>query len=110
MAVFNAEAAAPRLAVAQRAWLQGLAPLLELALSRAFVFERDMTTDPLTGIAIRRELDHRLERMPRSAVYSLLAVDIDKLKSMNDTFGHEAGDELIEWSPERCIAPSGEAM
>jgi diguanylate cyclase (GGDEF)-like protein len=33
--------------------------------------------------------------MARSAVYSLLAIDIDKLKSMNDTFGHHAGDELI---------------
>jgi len=95
LAVFNSEAAAPAFTAAQRAWLQGLAPLLELALSRAFVFEAQTTTDQLTGIANRREIDHRLDRMARSAVYSLLAIDIDELKSMNDTFGHQAGDELI---------------
>jgi diguanylate cyclase (GGDEF)-like protein len=95
LAVFNSDAAAPAFIAAQRAWLQGLAPLLELALSRAFVFEAQTTTDQLTGIANRREIDHRLDRMARSAVYSLLAIDIDKLKSMNDTFGHQAGDELI---------------
>jgi len=95
LAVFNTDAAAPAFTIAQRAWLQGLAPLLELALSRAFVFEAQTTTDALTGIANRREVDRRLDRMPRSATYSLLAIDIDKLKSMNDTFGHQAGDELI---------------
>ncbi|MFZ0128131.1 MAG: GGDEF domain-containing protein [Candidatus Dormiibacterota bacterium] len=95
LAVFNTDPAATEYDLAQRDWLQGLAPLLELALSRAFVFEAQTTTDPLTGIANRREVDLRLERMPRTATYSLLAVDIDKLKSMNDTYGHQAGDELI---------------
>ena len=95
LAVFNTDAAATEYNLAQRDWLQGLAPLLELALSRAFVFEAQTTTDPLTGIANRREVDLRLARMPRSVMYSLLAVDIDKLKSVNDTYGHHAGDELI---------------
>jgi diguanylate cyclase (GGDEF)-like protein len=95
LAVFNTDAAATEYNLAQRDWLQGLAPLLELALSRAFVFEAQTTTDPLTGIANRREVDLRLARMPRSVMYSLLAVDIDKLKSVNDTYGHPAGDELI---------------
>ena len=95
LAVFNTDAAATEYNLAQRDWLQGLAPLLELALSRAFVFEAQTTTDPLTGIANRREVDLRLARMPRSVMYSLLAVDIDKLKSVNDTYGHQAGDELI---------------
>jgi diguanylate cyclase (GGDEF)-like protein len=96
LAVFNTGAVATEYSLAQRDWLQGLAPLLELALSRAFVFEAQTTTDPLTGIANRREVDLRLARMPRSATYSLLAVDIDKLKSVNDTYGHQAGDELIQ--------------
>jgi diguanylate cyclase (GGDEF)-like protein len=54
------------------------------------------TIDDLTGLANRRELDRRLGSMPRRARYSLLAIDIDKLKSMNDTLGHAAGDELIQ--------------
>ena len=34
--------------------------------------------------------------MPRGTTYSILAIDIDKLKDMNDTFGHAAGDELLK--------------
>ena len=101
MVVFNTGVSDAGFTVAQREWLQGLAPLLELALSRAFEIEEQTATDPLTGIANRRELDRRLARMPRSVVYSLLAIDIDKLKTMNDTFGHQAGDELL-----RAVAQS----
>ena len=79
----------------QQEWLRSLAPLLELAISRGLVFDERTTTDPLTGLANRREFDQRLARMPRSTVYSVLAIDIDKLKVMNDSFGHRAGDELL---------------
>ena len=79
----------------QQEWLRSLAPLLELAISRGLVFDERTTTDALTGLANRRELDRRLSSLPRSTVYSILAIDIDKLKTMNDTFGHQAGDELL---------------
>ena len=95
LAVFNKGSNATEFTNAQLAWIKGLGPLLEFALSRALAFEAQLTTDPLTGIANRREIDRRLDRMPRNARYSLLAIDIDKLKSMNDTYGHQAGDELL---------------
>ncbi len=81
---------------AQREQLRGLAPIVEFALSRALVFEAQATTDHLTGLANRREFDRRLSHMPRSTRYSVLAIDVDRLKTMNDTFGHHAGDELLQ--------------
>lgn len=56
--------------------------------------------DPLTGLANRRELDARLEhevaraRRYRSAL-SLLLIDLDRLKEINDENGHKAGDEAL---------------
>jgi diguanylate cyclase (GGDEF)-like protein len=53
--------------------------------------------DPLTGVGNRRALDERLTaaRDSRRAV-TLLAIDVDDLKIVNDTFGHACGDELLE--------------
>jgi diguanylate cyclase (GGDEF)-like protein len=80
----------------QREQLRGLAPIVEFALSRALVFEAQATTDHLTGLANRREFDRRLSHMPRSTRYSVLAIDVDRLQTMNDAFGHRAGDELLQ--------------
>ncbi|MGA8362661.1 MAG: GGDEF domain-containing protein [Candidatus Dormiibacterota bacterium] len=96
LAVFKSDASAPGYSHAQGEWLRALTPLFELALSRALVFEAAATIDELTGIANRREFDRRLASTPRRAEYSLLAIDIDKLKVMNDTYGHKAGDELLQ--------------
>jgi diguanylate cyclase (GGDEF)-like protein len=57
-------------------------------------------TDPLTGLANARRLFERLDtELARSRRYreplSLLLVDLDGLKSINDQFGHHAGDEAI---------------
>ncbi|MFZ9501677.1 MAG: PleD family two-component system response regulator [Beijerinckiaceae bacterium] len=56
--------------------------------------------DPLTGLGNRRLLDARMpalidECRRRGRPLSLLALDIDRFKSVNDTFGHEAGDEVL---------------
>ena len=57
-------------------------------------------TDPLTGIPNRREVTARVEReMARSARYGgplgLLLFDLDAFKTVNDRFGHEAGDRAL---------------
>jgi len=57
-------------------------------------------TDALTGLPNRRALRQRLAIEFRRAVrygtpVSLLLVDIDGLKQLNDTNGHAAGDRLI---------------
>jgi diguanylate cyclase (GGDEF)-like protein/PAS domain S-box-containing protein len=56
--------------------------------------------DPLTGLANRRLLDELFElasaRGPRSGQEAaMLFVDVDGLKEINDTYGHEAGDRLL---------------
>lgn len=57
--------------------------------------------DPLTQILNRRELFNRIEK-ERSEVknekipLSILMMDIDHFKMINDTYGHEAGDRTIE--------------
>lgn len=60
-----------------------------------------MLTDPLTGVANRRHLDDRLAmELARLARYSqplaVILTDIDHFKHVNDTWGHAAGDALLE--------------
>ncbi|WP_043529740.1 sensor domain-containing diguanylate cyclase [Litchfieldella xinjiangensis] len=57
-------------------------------------------TDPLTGLLNRRQfgecLDEELRRSGRSGQPLLFAVmDIDAFKTYNDTYGHQAGDEVL---------------
>ncbi|CAM5263228.1 sensor domain-containing diguanylate cyclase [Streptomyces spiroverticillatus] len=58
-------------------------------------------TDPLTGLANRRAVDIRLdealeEHRASGAVVSLVVCDVNGLKQVNDTHGHEVGDRLLE--------------
>ena len=57
-------------------------------------------TDPLTGAFNRRQMEsllsEALERRARSAApASILLLDIDHFKSINDRFGHNVGDEVL---------------
>ncbi|MBK1672885.1 GGDEF domain-containing protein [Ectothiorhodospira shaposhnikovii] len=56
--------------------------------------------DPLTGLLNRREMMFRLERAIHDARkndhrHALIYMDIDQFRLVNDTCGHEAGDELL---------------
>ena len=62
--------------------------------------ERLAFQDPLTGLANRRAVDQRLEEamaahVGEGAPVSLVLADINRLKQVNDSFGHDAGDRLI---------------
>jgi diguanylate cyclase (GGDEF)-like protein len=57
-------------------------------------------TDALTGLFNRRSFDDQLQKsvnkaLVRSEQLSLIIIDIDDFKKYNDTFGHQAGDEIL---------------
>src|SRR5262249_26490050 len=60
------------------------------------------TVDELTKLCNRREFDRNLafeaERFRRyGQVYSLMMIDVDHFKSVNDTHGHQVGDRVLRW-------------
>jgi diguanylate cyclase (GGDEF)-like protein len=65
--------------------------------------------DPLTGLANRRLLDELLDaelaRTERSGVALAVAyIDLDGLKQVNDTYGHDAGDLVLCEAARRLVA------
>ena len=83
--------------------MEALAEMVHLHLaaeSAVAELERLAMTDPLTRIANRRMLDQELDRLCSHAsrhgsTASLLVIDVDRFKLVNDTLGHDAGDALL---------------
>ena len=70
-------------------------------LKRVVELEQETITDPLTGIFNRRFLDRRLqEELLRAKRHdlelSLMLLDIDHFKKVNDTWGHQNGDIVLK--------------
>jgi diguanylate cyclase (GGDEF)-like protein len=64
------------------------------------VCEEAAFTDHLTGLANRRRFERQLDREVSRVLryehpFSLLMLDIDRFKDLNDNYGHDAGDEAI---------------
>jgi diguanylate cyclase (GGDEF)-like protein len=81
--------------------LLGIAFLLNRVTASERQLFRIATTDPLTGIFNRRHfmalLAREAQRTARYATtFSVLMLDIDHFKRINDTYGHAIGDEAIK--------------
>lgn len=84
--------------------IQALTPQIGLAMENSRLYREllsQATTDVLTGLANRRQLDdwlageiYRSRRYGR--VFSVLMIDLDHFKCYNDTYGHEMGDLLLK--------------
>jgi diguanylate cyclase (GGDEF)-like protein len=77
---------------------------LRKEVSRLQVFRGMAYRDPLTGLWNRRYFEERLkEEASRSTRagggrrFSVLIVDINEFKAINDRFGHAIGDVLLKW-------------
>ena len=62
--------------------------------------QHESHTDPLTGLANRRSLDRQFETGLAHASRTkgsvgVVVLDLDRLKEINDTYGHEAGDRAL---------------
>ena len=57
----------------------------------------DVQTDPLTGLHNRRGLDLALDLLQsEQRPFAVVSLDIDHFKSVNDTYGHDVGDQVLQ--------------
>ncbi len=64
--------------------------------SRLLASERRAMIDALTGLCNRRSFEQQLEaRVQARQPFSLLVVDLNDFKNVNDCYGHLAGDEIL---------------
>ena len=83
---------------------------------RVTTFNRKMYTDDLTGLSNRRYLDERLNILINRSVLdgtplSVVMLDIDDFKDINDGLGHLAGDKVLSRVAEvlrEALAPTTE--
>lgn len=67
-------------------------------------FQKESTTDPLTGLTNRRTMDRLLKKWTENnEPYALLIIDLDHFKSVNDTFGHSVGDEVLKYLARKML-------
>jgi len=99
---------------------QILASQTGIALANAELYEK-ATVDNLTKVFVRRYFMQRLDTAIRNAGFtkealSLIMIDIDHFKSVNDTYGHQAGDAVLKGlgkvlkkvvRPDQCVARYG---
>ncbi len=61
-------------------------------------FMDQSTTDPLTGLTNRRTLTAKMDELITAKTpFSIILMDIDHFKLVNDTYGHGVGDEVLQY-------------
>ncbi|WP_210395700.1 GGDEF domain-containing protein [Motiliproteus sediminis] len=93
------------------ALITGWAALTQLTMMMRLY--RQAHRDPLTGLANRRSIVAYLERevlhsREHDVALSLMLLDLDKFKRINDTHGHAAGDEVLKTFASLLVSQSRE--
>ncbi|MCD9021500.1 sensor domain-containing diguanylate cyclase [Cohnella silvisoli] len=69
----------------------------------------DAMTDPLTGLTNRRTLEATLAKwIVDQPSFSIIMMDLDRFKAINDTYGHQVGDEVLKHFADimtSCVRP-----
>jgi diguanylate cyclase (GGDEF)-like protein len=72
---------------------------LSLLMCYVYLQNSNLAMDPLTGLNNRRRFDEYIAGQEESpdyyAEYGMMILDIDHFKSINDTYGHEEGDQAL---------------
>ncbi len=77
---------------------------LQYLLLRFQVQAAGANVDPLTALRNRRGLDEELSSYLAGAVQvSVMVIDVDRFKAINDRFGHHAGDSALELTARRLF-------
>ncbi|MEI2416863.1 sensor domain-containing diguanylate cyclase [Orrella sp. JC864] len=77
----------------KKALIAGLAAVHDTLQS----LRQESATDPLTGLANRRGLALSMQGYLQSQqCYAVMAIDIDFFKRVNDTYGHDVGDRVLQ--------------
>ncbi|HTW08253.1 MAG TPA: GGDEF domain-containing protein, partial [Acidimicrobiales bacterium] len=77
---------------------QALGHLVDLALANALMLQaahEQAHTDVLTNLPNRRGFEAFMASRPGRRPYVIMVLDLDGLKSVNDSLGHRAGDEVL---------------
>lgn len=77
----------------------GLSLLAKLVLEIMQVHKTESEIDLLSGLLNRRGFHRRVDALlasDRQATHTIILCDLDHFKRINDTFGHDAGDRVIE--------------
>ncbi|HZV05961.1 MAG TPA: EAL domain-containing protein, partial [Gemmataceae bacterium] len=68
----------------------------------------DVLTELPNRVLMRGHLEHRVAQLAEGKPFAILYIDVDEFKGVNDTLGHEAGDELLRQVAQRlrsCVGP-----
>lgn len=69
---------------------------------RVNYFMDQSTIDPLTGLTNRRTLDDVIQNLIEQNIpFSIIMLDLDHFKKVNDTYGHAVGDEVLKFLAEQ---------
>jgi diguanylate cyclase (GGDEF)-like protein/PAS domain S-box-containing protein len=96
-----------RFSIGNRIYIAGVALDTTDQLATISALERENRTDALTGVANRCHFMHRAnDEFARSRRYAhalvVWMVDLDHFKSVNDTYGHQAGDTVLQSFVSTC--------
>ena len=72
-------------------------------------FKHQSLTDPLTGLKNRRYSElFFADLLEQNKSFSIISIDIDHFKRVNDEFGHQAGDETLKFLANKMMSSVSE--